>query len=1252
MPRLAAVSWRSLASLMIVLCGAPSAQLERAASGAPIPLVPVGPFLDGALPAGTPDTELGRFILADAYPNLRFDDPLTFTPEPGSNRVFVGSMQGLLEVFENDPAATSKSAFLDLTAQCAVVSDGGFLGHAFHPEWDQPGSPNRNYFYVFYCFAEPGTVYPTGFTAAQNAYFYDCYLRLSRFTRPDGWAVADPASELVLFNIELYNGSHRGGGMFFGSDGFLYCSIGDQFRFTTAQELTTNFEGGVIRIDVDRKGGSISHPPRRLMGVHAGSEGEWSGVGYYIPSDNPFLDPGGGVFEEFWTLGHRAPHRMTLDTATQRVWSGEVGWGLREEVNVIEAGANYQWPHREGNLTGPYPVPPSPLGLDQPPVIDFERIEANAIIGGYVYRGTEHPSLFGRYLCGDYGQQRVWALDYDPGTNTATKEYLLNFTPGSLCTFGQDHQGEVYLCGLDSDTPIYKLGRDDGYPEAPQLLSQVGVFSDLTSLTPHAALIPYDVNTSLWTDGVLKQRWFAVPNDGTPNTAAEQIAYDEIGEWGFPEGSVLVKHFETPEGRRLETRLFVHGETGWYGLTYRWSPGGLDAQLLTSSLQEEVVIGGAKVDYYYPSRSDCLTCHNQQAGSVLGIKTRQLNSSFDYPGVGAYNQLLTLDDLGLLSPPIEEAKVPLSITNAPLHDASASIELRVRSYLDANCAQCHRPGQGRATIDARTSQALPWQGIVDGGVLDELGIPGARVVAPGDPSRSILYKRLNSNEGCCAMPPLGRGLIDQSAVALVRQWISSLDPGAVEGSVGQSTVELNGPPENAIDVAIEGQHNSGAGPGPTTHTANEFQPWWDADLGASYDLEKVRLWNRTDCCGSRLSDFYVFLSGQPFTGTTVAASLAQPGVTAVHYPGTVGREDFVQLGAQGRYLRVQLVPWEVLSLAEVQPYGYTSSAGVLATQLVTHHVPSGADDAEQPAGSVAVIAGSSELEMCDDGNGPQLVGLRFSLDVPAGAWISSAHIQFTAAEASSGPAQLTFEVDDSDDAPPIGASFQKLAHTVVQASGGGRPTFEGEPSDGALPIVPVLRTLSGRLRAPGRVPWTVPDWTSAGDKGPAQRTPDLGRLLQAIVNRPGWRMGNHVLVLVSGTGTRTAEASEGIFGERPRLTVEYAAVNVPPIVEAGPNREGSPGVPVTLLGTVHDEDAGSILISWTQTRGPSAAIADSSAAQTEVTCPWPGDYRFQLQADDGQYVVSDEVRVTVTRRGPARARRARELGTVPATRER
>lgn len=742
---------------------------------------PIGPYLDGRLPPTAPSAATG-WTVVPAFPNLTFKDPTFLVPEPGTDRLCVGTLWGQVFRFVNNPATSTATVFLDLSSRTQVSDNGGLLGLAFHPQYGQPASPNRGYVYVFYQYS------PTPTYGYQPS-----YLRLSRFTVPDGAAAADPGSELVLINQYDPHVWHQGGGLFFGTDGFLYLSVGDaggtNDSFNVGQRLDFGLFSGVLRIDVDRNP-SRSHPIRRPPQSHDPASPSFSG-NYFIPNDNPFLDPAGGILEEFWAVGLRSPHRMTFDPVLQQIWVGDVGQHAAEEINVIVKGGNYQWPYREGLGAGPKPRPAVVPGIEQPPKYYYPPGDANnAVIGGYVYRGREHAAtLDGLYIFGDNGSGRIWALH--PGRDTPT--YLCNLPPADamsgLSSFGIDHQGELYLCKMGTAGRIYRLARaQTSDPEPPILLSQTGVFTNLSTLTPAPSLVPYGVNTELWSDYARKQRWIAVPNDGAPYAANETIAFAPKGAWSFPAGTVFVKHFELPVDdtnpaitRRLETRLLVRDAQGTvYGLTYKWRADGSDADLLSGSLNEEILIrtatGTRRQTWFYPSRQACLSCHTEAAQHVLGVSTRQLNGNLVYPSSGVTdNQLRTLNRIGLFSPALSETAIPGYDRLAEVTDTTAPLEHRVRSYLDANCAQCHHPTGARGFFDARFDTPLDQQRIIDGPLANSFGDPDMRVVAPGRLEQSLMYLRMNTSDAS-RMPPIARNEIDRRAVPVLAEWIASLRP--------------------------------------------------------------------------------------------------------------------------------------------------------------------------------------------------------------------------------------------------------------------------------------------------------------------------------------------------------------------------------------------------------------------------------------------------------------------------------------------
>jgi hypothetical protein len=217
--------------------------------------------------------------------------------------------------------------------------------------------------------------------------------------------------------------------------------------------------------------------------------------------------------------------------------------------------------------------------------------------------------------------------------------------------------------------------------------------------------------------------------------------------------------------------------------------------------------------WYYPSRQDCLTCHTPNAGHVLGVKTRQLNRDFSYPSGITDNELRAWSHLGLFDTNLDETNLQQLPKLARMDDTTRSLEDRARSYLDANCAQCHRPRGTVAYFDARFDTPLSAQGLIDGPVLIDQRVDNPRVIAPNDIWRSILFLRASSLEGL-KMPPLARNQVDQAGMKLLREWIESLPgppvlpPPAISpagGSYDQPVqVTLSTEPGAAIRYTLDG----------------------------------------------------------------------------------------------------------------------------------------------------------------------------------------------------------------------------------------------------------------------------------------------------------------------------------------------------------------------------------------------------------------------------------------------------------------
>ena len=807
----------------------------------------VGAFLNGVLPEIAPGIS-GNWTAVNAFTNLLFTNSVGLTAVPGTDELCVWEREGRIWSFQNSPGAAQKKLVLDLSNQCQGWDDSGLLGIAFHP-----GFATNHFMFVYYTWVKPGTVTGSPTTRPVPNLPDTYHDRLERYTL-DADGVAIPDSVKIFVDLTNQTVWHHGGGMFFHPvNGFLYWTDGDNSVGDNDQIINKSLYSGVFRVDVDCRGGDISHaPPRQPTGGFTAN--------YFIPNDNPFVGQS-NVLEEFFCLGLRSPHRMTYDAPSGKIFIGDVGESSREEIDVInpgESGLNFQWNRCEGNLgkmTEPF------IGISRGPLLDYPHTDGRAVIGGYVYRGQEFAKdLGGKYIFGDNVMRTVWALDE---TATPVKKTLLCVMPKGtgpnsgtdytgLSSFGTDAAGELYFCQLSSiGGGIYKLQRGGPPPPTrvmPKLLSQTGVFADLTNLTPAYFLIPYTVNSPLWSDGAVKTRWFTIPTNTTVGFAAN-------GEWTFPAGSVFVKHFDLPVDEtnpqilhRLETRLLVRDTNGYvYGASYKWRADNSDADLVIAGLTEPIEIktanGTRTQNWFYPGRQDCLTCHTVASGGVLVVKTRQLNGDFKYPAPGSAailaasfnatrrqdagapgvtaNQLHTLGHLGIFDAAFDDRKIFHYPRLASITNNAAALQIRVRSYLDANCSMCHRPGGAGAFFDARFDTPLKQQNLVNGPVANQLNIAGAKVIVPGDTNKSVLFYRV-SRVGENQMPPLGKNVVDDKAVAVIGRWIASLHTAAPTLPKGWLDADIGNVGVSGDASFLNGSFNLLASGGDIWDTADAF----------------------------------------------------------------------------------------------------------------------------------------------------------------------------------------------------------------------------------------------------------------------------------------------------------------------------------------------------------------------------------------------------------------------------------------------
>lgn len=314
-------------------------------------------------------------------------------------------------------------------------------------------------------------------------------------------------------------------------------------------------------------------------------------------------------------------------------------------------------------------------------------------------------------------------------------------------------------------------------------ISEYHLFMDAQRQIPNEGVVPYDLNTPLFSDYAAKHRFVWMPT-------GQSAGYDENNVFTFPVGTVLVKTFSFPldmrdpdKGERIiETRLLIHADKGWVGLPYLWNEDVTEARLAVTGAMVDVKwthLDGTRkrVNYIVPNMNQCKQCH-EIGGKIqpIGPKARHLNKDYRY-GDACENQLAYWVRSGYLSgAPDDPARAPRAPdANDP---ESGSVAARARALLDINCAHCHNPEGPAHTsgLDLSWDQTDPARyGVMKPPVAAGRAADGRLFgVVPGKPHESILMHRIESTDPGVMMPPLPRRLVHEEGAALVRQWIAEL----------------------------------------------------------------------------------------------------------------------------------------------------------------------------------------------------------------------------------------------------------------------------------------------------------------------------------------------------------------------------------------------------------------------------------------------------------------------------------------------
>ncbi|MGJ8723164.1 MAG: PQQ-dependent sugar dehydrogenase [Roseibacillus sp.] len=785
----------------------------------------------------------GGFSFPDAFPGITFSQPTCLEHLSGdTSKLVVTERSGQIYLVNDiDSASPSRSLLLDIP-NVRTSTFAGLRGVAFHPDF-----ANNRYFYVGYDSTvgfggAPDSIRISRFTANANdlneaSSATEVILHQAR--TGDGSGQGIHRINRMLFGPDGYLY------IAVGDDGNFTGPA-------HTQRIDDDIWSSVLRIDVDKKAGNYEPANLDGVTLNGGlayysipadnpyvdqnftdGRGVTTFNGQAIPTGNAYE-----VRTEMYCVGFRNPWKIGFVPNTGELWVADDGAAGYEKLSIMPPGGNAGWGYFEGTdpgvlqlgsnrYSGPFFDPPAGVDFIQP-VMQYLRPGSNdtggvkSIIGGAFYQSTDIPVLAGAYVFADYTSGEIWYMhrpdhgDFqtvqrvavggdwgmdETGMTTSVLSTSSNFetktygasspvrigSEGGIVAMETD-PGDGSILMLDYGGQIRRITFDVDDGSLPQTLTETGAFSNVATLTPSAAVVPYDLNLRFWSDHADKTRFFALKE------ATDMVTYSEDGLWEAPAGGVWVKHFDMDLNlqnpgtnvQRLETRFIVKTEDDFYAVSYRWNTAQTEATLADASgesiplptITEADGSTRSQPNWFIPSRGECRTCHTNDNGVMLGFNTRQQNRPGSLGGVSG-NLLELLYETGYLDKGAGAAPVAANLPKfyTP-DDVSVNLEERVRSYLAVNCSYCHYEGTTEISV-GDTWKGDPNLSIEETNLLHGEGIGFAvadstdRFVIPGNPNKSMILSLASASNGYTRMPPIATEIIDQEGVTLITDWINN-----------------------------------------------------------------------------------------------------------------------------------------------------------------------------------------------------------------------------------------------------------------------------------------------------------------------------------------------------------------------------------------------------------------------------------------------------------------------------------------------